>query len=330
MTGADPPILPSGRALAQWERSLAARQPQRLLWFDLLVHHVEALAETDTSTPLDPLRQALLHHLCTDPAHDPTSLRLDPALLHRELEELTREGLVQPGGRPTLAGRQAAAAGVARLRRRERRAFHFLDNGDPNHPPHFLPLPGRSFQPAAPPTDWRFDPATLRDCVAQTEAWKRQHGFPEEVAAIAGAGGDWRGVMVDFAQRLALVLVVTAEGVLGFLPRADGSPESAEPALAWPPGGAEVFPELRQESSAEDWRAAWQRWAEARNLPPAEVEVCTVQRDRLRVVVQAPRRLLERLRSGSRAEALREEGWLLAAVGRGWEAARIELEEVPV
>ena len=73
----------------------------------------------------------------------------------------------------------------------ERRAFHFLDAVDPRSPPHFLPLPASPFHSVPAPDNWRFDPALLRDCVARTEAWKRQHGFPEDVA----------GILIDLAQR---------------------------------------------------------------------------------------------------------------------------------
>src|SRR5262249_22498881 len=156
--------------------------------------------------------------------------------------------------------------------------------------------------------------------------------FPTEVLGVAPPAGpeDWEGVLVDFPEVVLLALIETGVGDdrswLGFRIQA-GSwlLLGTEPVLRLGPGWEEVVAELDREPALETWRQEWLRWCQSHSLPAGEVEACVLQRQGHRLVVQAPRRMIERYRSGPRAEALRQEGWLLAGTGRCRAAGLIEL-----
>jgi hypothetical protein len=329
-------VQPGSRVLATWSHELAAHNPQRLWLARLLCHRIEALVVVPRPAQLDPFPLAVLRRLSALPPGDNPleTLHLDRALLARCLHYLSSPGLVQEAARRwqlTPSGQQALATGAYQRPDRERRLFYFVDNTALNRPPHFLPLPQQSAQPQpvdqAPP----FDPAVLLACVQQAPEWKHRHGFPLDVAAIyqsPAPASDWRSVILDFPECLTLVFIQTSAGTEPELLAFPVSKEwklDHERSLRWASGWEEVFPDLRQEPSADEWRAAWREWGQAHDLTADEVEACQVQAAGGRVVVRAPQQVAERLQSGPLGEKLKQEGWLLAGSGRCRMAGPIEL-----
>ncbi len=340
MTPLGPPTPPPARSLAQWWTDLASRQPHRLWFAAWACHRLEARVEVACVANLDPLSLALLRQLGRGPFPPSAleTLHLDSAWLHALLRQLLDLGLVQQttGWEATAAGRKSAASGQVSHRCRKRRVFYFVDRSEEQRPPHYLSLtPGKPVWGTAPP-GWQLPAGCLEECIGQTPEWKQRFQFPTEVLAVIPPEGsnDWEGVRVDFPEPVLLALVEVGAGTerawLGFRIQA-GSWQllGTEPVLRLGPGWEEVFPILDQDPPLEAWRQEWLRWCQPHNLPAAEVEACVLQRQGHRLVVQAPRRMIERYRSGPRAEALQKEGWLLAGEGRCRAAGQIELVEGP-
>jgi hypothetical protein len=171
----------------------------------------------------------------------------------------------------------------------------------------FIPLTRSPEAEAGPAPREPFDPSILDACLRQLPAWKRQHGFPEDVSALLApdaSAADWKRVMIVRPIALPLVLITTGtEGgrVLGF-PFEPGPPQPGEPILAL--DGANVsFPELRDDPPLSAWEAAWREAGHAPALDLQRHDAWT-----LRV---------------SSAEALGDV-WLLAGNGSFRCAARVE------
>ncbi len=350
MTPLGPPVWPPARFLAQWWHDLAARQPHRLWFCSWLAHRLEARVEVICSATLDRLALALLRQLChqSSPKPDLETLAVDRAWLHRFLHELAVLGLVQECVRnaaegvpyePTEAGRAAAETGQIAHRCRRRRTFCFVDRSEEQQPPHYLPLtsPGRKAGEAGwvpAPAGWQLPVSCLEECVRQSPEWKRRHQFPIDVLAVLPPGGpdDWQGVLVDFPESVLLALIEVGAGEdrswLGFRIQ-PGSWQllGPDPMLTLGPGWEQIVPVLDLDPPLGSWRQEWLRWSQSHSLPAAEVEACVLSRQGHRLVIQAPKRMVERYRSGPRAEALRQEGWLLAGTGRCRAAGQIELVE---
>jgi hypothetical protein len=342
MTPLGPPASPPARSLAQWWPSLASRHPRRLWSCNWSCHHLEARIEVNCVAALDLLSLALLRQLCQETFSSSTLeslLHLDRAWLHGLLRELAGLGLVHEGvgWEATAAGREAARSGQVSHRCRRRRGFYFVDRSEQQRPPHYLPLASPARKSGEPmwvpaPTGWQLPPGCLEECVQQSPEWKQRFQFPTEVLAVVPPEGpeDWRGVLVDFPQPVLLALIETGAGEgrcwLGFRIQ-PGSWQllGSEPVLELRSGWEEVFPDLDRDPPLETWRQEWLRWCQSHSLPAAEVEACVLQRQEHRLVVQAPKRMVERYRGGPRAEALRQEGWLLAGEGRCRAAGQIEL-----
>ena len=111
---------------------------------------------------------------------------MDREVLRRWLGDLSADGLIESAGggwRLTERGRRALDAGAYTASVEERRAFTFVEEGDPNSPPRFVALHGPAVA-LPPPPDWRFDPAALAACVRRPPEWKERHGFPADVEAV--------------------------------------------------------------------------------------------------------------------------------------------------
>jgi hypothetical protein len=194
--------------------------------------------------------------------------------------------------------------------------------------------------PLSPPDGWSFDLAALERCVEQDAAWKTSHRFPLEVVRIVrpslarengvdpavALAEDWRAVPLLRAEQALLVLVETAKDgeVLGFPVRADGWVLGREIVLTLP--GSAVLAPLLGNIDAEAWKQAWQVWCHQRNLPSGEVEACKLEPVGHRLMVAAPSRLVERLRT-ARSDALKGEAWLLAGAGPVRATAQVDLGE---
>jgi hypothetical protein len=327
--------LPGGRVVLGWWRDLARLAPRRLWFGHLILHHIEALVELSPGQrPLAPLADVLLAWLAHQGgavplvrlAHD---LPQVSGLLPELLENLASRGLVRQENdtwQLTEAGRQPAAARPpAPANLYERRGFFFTDT----RPPLFLALGLDAAQPLPPPSAWHFDLAALQASIREPDEWKVRHGFPREVLCLVpatGAAEDWRTVVVDRPMQALLVLVEAAEEqVLCFSVRSEGWALGHEPVLVLADGTARLLP-LGADPGPEGWRHAWQVWCQQRSLPGADVEACRLEAIDHRLRVQAPSRLIERLRA-ARSDALKGEAWLLAGTGRVRPAAMIELVE---
>jgi hypothetical protein len=340
MNAASPSSWPGSRVLLGWWRELLGRHPQQLWFGRLLIHRVEAPFRVVRTRSLDRWQRALLHLLGThiprggDLASSLADLQVDRQVLAQLIRELTGAGLLLQNGSGlwdlTELGQHALKTGSLAVPSEERRTLYFVDNGALHRPPHFLPLRRPPVPAAVAPSletaSARFEVASLEACIRQNAEWKTRHHFPVDVESVLSPAADWRRVVFDSPEPLALVFIRTAElCVLGFLVRAEGWTLEPEPILALAEGWEEVLPDLVAEPSPEAWRQAWQAWCQPRSLPLAEVEACRLERADHRLLVHAPPRLIERLRA-ARSDAIKQEAWLLAGDGSTRLAALIDLQ----
>jgi hypothetical protein len=347
MTAAPALPLPGSRTLLGWWRDLASLSPQRLWLSHLLLHRVEALAVLARPRRLDPFQRAVLQAVAVEPPahtnhvpHPPPGgllerLELGPGVLPRLLRELAAAGLLHAAGprwELTPTGHDALSAGAALTHSEERRVFYFLDNAELGRPPEFLPLHRPPTSPLPAGEGWRFDLADLEACVRRPPEWKARRRFPADVEAVQGpqSEDDWRGVALDRAEQLPVAFVQVppaADGtcLLGLAVRTDvWVVERDPPALALGPGWEEALPDLAAAPPAEAWRQAWLAWCQPRNVPAAEAAACRLEQHGPRLLVRAPRRVLDHLRA-VRSDAVRGETFLLAGAGRTHHAAQVEL-----
>jgi hypothetical protein len=338
MSTAGPVLVPGGRVLHGWWRELARYQPSRLWFSSLELARVEALVERTRVNRLDPLQLGVLRALARSSEPDLASLHLPAALLEGLLHGLRSTRLIESqstGWQPTVEGRTVAERGALLEQGRERQIFHFLEGT----PARFLPLARPAGTLAAVPPGWKFDPAVLETCLLQPEGWKVRRQFPTDVDHLMLPPReqpitDWNAVMVVGPVQLLLALVEVPrqpEGVqlLGFEVHAEGwGLDLSAPVLTLEEGWGEVLPGLADEPAAGDWKKAWHEWCHPRSVPQAEVDACQLTPEKSHLVIQAPPRLVERLRT-ARSDALKGEAWLLAGQGRSREAGLIELKEIP-
>jgi hypothetical protein len=347
-----PLAFPGSRTLAGWWRQLAPFGPGALWAGHLFLHQVEALVRLNRPCRPDPLTWFVLKALTLEMTLEglDSRLRLGRPIVHQVLRRLAEEGLVlsEPPGQWTLTalGRQVLETGEYRQTFHERRAFHFVDNrglGANNTPAlHFLDLRSHLGSLWHIPEGCEFNAETLRSCLNQSPQWKEQFGFPVEVDAFVDLETApsptnhqppvWQRVIVDQPEHLLVTLIVAAgqsgpAQLLGFTVRQDGwALQPAQPAFTLPGDWQRVFPDLREDPPPEVWRQAWRAWGQPRGFTLEETDACGLRREGERLVVTAPRRFTERLRS-TRSDALKGEAWLLAGEGRLRAASRLEIVE---
>jgi hypothetical protein len=338
--------FPGGRALAGWWRQLQPYRPQALWAGYLFLHRVEALVAREQHRPADRLERLALQAVALEPAgatseHLQQRLALPLPAIRRLLDALAAGQLVQSGPAGwglTERGRQLLHEGIQRTLLRERAVFPFVERlgpqGERQAPPHFFPAR------EAASADWqaengtRFDPALLRACVAQPEDWKRRFDFPTEVHALVEPhAGDWQPVLVDRTERPLVALACCAAGagadrLQGFAGEVNGWRLDAEPMLDLPAETCALLPELCPRPTDEDWRQAWLSWCRQRNLPAHEAEHSRLRRMDHRLEVEAPPRLVERLRL-AKSDIFRDDAWVLAGDGYLRQAARLHLAGAP-
>jgi hypothetical protein len=340
MTASAPLVFPGSRTLAGWWRQLTAWQPRTWWVGHILLHRVEALAELAPLSPLDPLHRLVLHALRFSPTISTERLddrlHLGRQLLGRLLRALQSDGLVSAAGdewSATERGRQAQDRGEYQRIAHERRSFSFVESELPGRPPHFLHLDVAHGSAWSAGEGWHFDSTLLGASVARPEEWKRRFGFPIDVQRIVtldteASAPTWQRVVVDRPERLAAVVVRSEDGrLVGFAVRQDNWGLQAEaPLFSIDREGAEVFPQLSEGLSADQWQQAWQAWCQPRSLAGLGVENCGIGQEGHRLRVTVPPRLLERLRA-TRSDALKGEAWLLGGSGRLRAAALLEIAE---
>jgi hypothetical protein len=371
MTAAPSLAFPGGRTLAGWWRQLSSLRPEAFWVGHLFLHRIEALTRLRRHHRPDPFALLVLRALALEPPagrpqppannhHTATPgeeqlQRLDGRLhlgrqaLGQVLRGLAGQGLAegepQAGWRLAASGHQALAEGIVAEEVCGRQTFCFVERspegGPGRSPPAFLALRAGGGRPWPVGTEWPFDAAVLRACVAQTDEWKQRHGFPTEVAEVLGpeapsgreqaAAETWQRVLLDRPEHLVVAVLREAEGadrrLLGFAVRPEGwALQTSEPVFILPADGAEALPELRVPPEKSAWERAWRQWCEQRGFPAGEAGACRLEVQGVRLRVASPARLLERLRA-ARSDALKGEAWLLAGEGRIRAAARVEVAE---
>jgi hypothetical protein len=351
MSADSPAVFPPNRVLAQWWKQIASLHPKQVWIGYLLLHRVEALVSVTKQIPLEGIPLFVLRSLALGPHRTldevDRQLRLGPSLLTQILNELSGQGLVERRGAAewalSPAGTSAATSGTYEYSGRERRVFHFRENESPARRPLFIKLRSAPIAPSAWPAGrgCHFDPSTLKDCVQQTDAWKRMHDFPEDVKEVIarsltpGLNADsraWNRIVFDQPQCLTSVITLVrnaSEGeqiiALPFMAET-WELDSRAPAFVLRASWHETLPDLRQTLPAEEWRHAWRAWCKARHLSPADADECELAPRGCVLRIAAPKGLMDRL-GPARSELLRGEQWLLAGSGNLRSAARVELEE---
>src|SRR5262245_15884566 len=319
MTAAHSFPWPGSRVLAGWWPLLERWRPRAVWLHHLLLHHIDAHVTVSQSPALDNLNRLLLESLESGPdvAALAATLALDVPLLTRLLVDLKSAGFVlKHEERWTLTdvGQRALAAQHPICTQQERRTFYFTQ-GDERHPgARFLPLDRPSSVPSLDHEGWHFDLQALHDCLGRDAAWKQAHGFPTDVRSLAKGGEVWQRIVLDRGEQLSLVCLQTEEQdrLLGFSVQTSSWQLHGERAvLALGSNWRESLPELTDQLTVEEWRQAWRAWGQPRGLPAGEIEACHLEQHGVRLRVQAPRPLIERLRS-ARSDALKGEAWLLA------------------
>jgi hypothetical protein len=222
----------------------------------------------------------------------------------------------------------------------ERRVFHFLAPlGATGRAAHFLRLDSAWGAAAGTVNGFMFDAAVLTACLGRPADWKLRHGFPMDVTAVVGPGAppagpvpEWQRVILVRPEHVAVLLVLApastgGERLLGFPVRTGvWTLESVGPVFVLQAGWQEAFPELPNEPPPASWRQAWRAWCQPRSIPSAEAEACMLERQSYRLLVRAPKRLVERLRT-ARSDALKGEAWVLAGSGAIAPLALLEIME---
>ncbi len=347
MTALSSLIFPNSRVLAGWWKLLVPLRLQALWVGHLILHRVEALVAVERPQQLDPLPHFVLKALAltSDASLEAMNqrLHLGHPLLRQVLGSLKKNGLAGSGPSKTWTlsplARQGLDQGVYQRTAPERRAFYFVESEQAGRLPHFVSLQDH---PAVsnwqPPKSWQFEPSQLEACVRQSTKWKQRHGFPLDVTAILGfhpgetaaasAPQPWEQIIIDRPVRLVAAMALVSAGeederLLGFAVQEDGwSLFAKEPVFSLRRNWQEIFLELATEPGLDQWRQAWGTWCRPRNLPPADVDACTIERQGCSVHITAPRRLVERLRA-ARSDALKGEAWLCAGTRRVRMVARV-------
>jgi hypothetical protein len=327
MTAVSSLAFPPSRNLVGWWKQLGSYQPQAMWIGYLAIHHVEALVSIRTPGPIDSLNLFALRALALHPGcelqHVEDRLHVGRQIAWQMLQQLAAERLAEVNdvGRWTLTpmGVGTLKEGSYRRRRLERRTFYFIQ-GEDDRPAQFLPLASGVCTPWPAAMKSPFNPAVLRSCIGQTEAWKRERGFPAEIDELVDESRPdflrtepWQRIILAYPERLSLVLILDRQvSVHAFPLRPEGwTLRTERPAFSLGAYWRETLPDLAVDPSLEEWRAAWQSWSQQRTLPGAEVDNCMLRRDGHRLCVQAPVRLVERLRN-LKSDALKNEAWVLA------------------
>ncbi len=111
-----------------------------------------------------------------------------------------------------------------------------------------------------------------------------------------GAPAAWQRVVLDRPERLPVAVVLgDSDRLFGFAVQQEGWAVLADqPAFEIGADWRAVFPHLAADLPLAEWQAAWRAWCQPRNVPPADVEHCALERQPGRLFVRAPARLVQR------------------------------------
>lgn len=156
-------------------------------------HTVEALVEVEEMKGIDPMSDFVLRAF--EFAHPAKIEHLDDVLhIGRQMMRQILNGMVASGlvaaesestYRLTESGRNSLQTGRIFTRIPARRIFRFLHPAMSYvavHDPKGNLL--SELSPSRTPFPWEFSPDVLRHAIAQSDDWKRRHGFPANVADV--------------------------------------------------------------------------------------------------------------------------------------------------
>jgi hypothetical protein len=329
---------PGSRTLAQWWRQLQPFQPSAYWVCYVYVHRIEATVRMAQNRRIEPLARLLLQALRLEPAASPCCgqgeclhhlqqrLQLPAAVLHRILLSLEQDALIEAKSQgswtTTERGLRALELQEYPIVGHQRWVFPFVervnDRGRRLLPPHYLPLAECPCSPWQVEAGETFEPVLLPESLSQPLSWKQEFGFPSGVEQVEVAASPlWRQVIVDRPEKALLMLVLPRgeRELLGFSVRVENWTLLDEPALrlSLPPAQA-LWPVLRESPETGALREAWVGWCRQRSLPVGEAEACELTYQPGHLDVQAPERLLQRLRS-ARSDVFKGESWLLLGEG---------------
>lgn len=339
MTSEAPLAFPEGGTLADWWRKLSSWQPQALWVGHLFLHRIEALVQIRGGRSLAHLDLLLLKALRPARTHAladlEAQLRLGPQFTLQLLRSLARTNLAEmdEAGRwsITRSGIGALGEGSPPILP-VRRVFHFLDDGGAVHFVH-LRKPATVACPS--PASWQFQPQLLEQCTRRPENWKRAHGFPLDVEAVALMGPDarerhWRQVMIDRSERLSVAMILTGSRphLQAFTAEPGGwNLDASEPVFSLGAEWTDALPSLRQDAPAAEWRQTWQNWCKERSIPAAVAAECVLERHQHRLDVIAGSSALDALRRAG-DDLFKDTVWVLAGTGNLRQAALLHVVEV--
>lgn len=339
--------LPSTRALASWEKSLRRLRPVSVWLRYCVLHRVEAQVNVSDIPPLKQFDRLVLEAfamtltqgstLSLDDTIDSVSrdLHVEPGLLRQLLTRFERAELIRQTENAleiTELGSACVSNGRAPAYIQQRRSFYFEEPAEADLEVRFLPLTRPATQAYSPQESWTFSTSHLEKCLTQSKQWKEEHSFPTEVLSLSrlksaevsdSARADWQRVILDAPQECMLLLLLNDQGEFqGFNIQLDSwKLYTNNPVLRLGQSWNEVFPELKQETSAELWKESWIEWGQSENLPLKEVQECEVKQVGAQIQI-APSDYLFGILKKSRSPLLKGGVWLLAGEGQSRQLAQ--------
>ena len=340
---AEAPRLPTSRTMADWLQRLRDWHPVTLCFGCFVLHRVEVSLIITQAHALDPLSGQFLGHLSE---HEQgmesvlleSLLGLNSALTRRLGQSLQNDGLIVAGPRQNSsqmawliapAGKQALKDYKFFRGAQVRRVLTFVEDGNSAGSAQYVNVEcsewGAVFAPGL--GAGNFDPANVVACIQQSSAWKQRRGFPTDIFKLCTSlesSPPWKHVIIDRPEQCGVLLLYTAEGLLGFpLQLSEWSLREIRPCFNLSADdGRDCFPDAAKSPTPTDWMQAWLRWGREHKLPNDQLEACTLELDGPRLRLNAPSALTARIA----ALLSDDDGLLLAGTGAWKSLVRLELE----
>ena len=267
--------FPGNRTLAGWWRQFAPLRPQTLQVGHFLVQSIEVSARVAHATPLDRLTRLLLEAVQSNTPLEPR-LGLPASILSSLLFTLRRTGLLNGSDRPQLSpdGQEALASGRLNLLEEERRIFPYLAlpaQEKPLYVPFATQIRLPAWEEVLTPEVALSPTRTVRESLNESEEWKREQSFPQDVLEILDPGSSTQRVPIIRGERLTCLILAVPQGSgeirLHLYPvRSETwSIPTLDPTLV-------LTPEDLPLATSQDWSAAWLEWCRTRNVLCPETE----------------------------------------------------------